>query len=179
MRRTVVSKKEFQVLIGLCEDLPFEEIGQRLGITSSTARTHARTLYKKLRVHTNREAITRAWRLGVLQTCPTCRRPQEVPGLEEQVQDVQALFEGEGVEEVELERGLAARQQQVLELLAIGYSTEQIAKKLFLTSNTIRTNLKNLYRNLGVHERAHAVAIGFAEGYLTPEHVKGTNKPKE
>jgi two-component system response regulator DesR len=45
----------------------------------------------------------------------------------------------------------------VLDLLATGENTEGIARTLVLSTETVRSHLKNLYRKLGVRSRAEAV----------------------
>jgi LuxR family maltose regulon positive regulatory protein len=52
---------------------------------------------------------------------------------------------------------LSERELQVLRLLQGTLSSSEIAEQLFLSPNTIRTHIKNIYRKLDVHERAEAV----------------------
>ena len=56
------------------------------------------------------------------------------------------------------ESPLTPRQQQVLELLAGGQSTRQIAASLHLSRETIRNHVRDLLRALGTHSRIEAVA---------------------
>jgi PAS domain S-box-containing protein len=56
------------------------------------------------------------------------------------------------------ESPLTPRQQQVLELLASGQSTRQIASSLHLSRETIRNHVRDLLRALGTHSRIEAVA---------------------
>ena len=53
---------------------------------------------------------------------------------------------------------------QVKTLVARGLSTEQIARRLFLSPKTIRNRLSDLYRTLGVSNRAEAVAAAYELG---------------
>ena len=62
---------------------------------------------------------------------------------------------------------LTARQQQVLELVAEGLSGPQIAKELVLSPATVKTHLEKLYENLGVTDRAAAVAVAMRTGVLS------------
>ncbi len=50
------------------------------------------------------------------------------------------------------------RETEVLELLAKGYGNKEIADKLSLSVETIRSYLKNIYDKMHVHSRAEAVA---------------------
>jgi LuxR family maltose regulon positive regulatory protein len=54
----------------------------------------------------------------------------------------------------------------VLELLRTGMSTREIADKLYVSPNTIRSHTHTLYRKLGVHSRSEAVARGAALGLI-------------
>ncbi|WP_307789215.1 helix-turn-helix transcriptional regulator [Glycomyces salinus] len=56
---------------------------------------------------------------------------------------------------------LTAREIQVLRAMSEGKSNAQIATELFLSVDTVKTHSKRLFRKLGVHDRAHAVAVGF------------------
>jgi DNA-binding NarL/FixJ family response regulator len=52
---------------------------------------------------------------------------------------------------------LTDREWEVLDLLAGGAGTEDIARALVLSTETVRSHLKNLYRKLGVRSREDAV----------------------
>ena len=65
-------------------------------------------------------------------------------------------------------RMLSAREVDILEELAMGTSTEEIAAKLHVSPHTVRTHIKNILRKLGARTRAHAVAIAYAENAIDP-----------
>ncbi len=52
---------------------------------------------------------------------------------------------------------LTAREWEVVDLLAQGRSTEEMAHELVLASETVRSHVKNLMRKLGVRSREDAV----------------------
>ncbi len=52
---------------------------------------------------------------------------------------------------------LTDREWEVLDLLASGERTDDIARALVLSTETVRSHLKNLYRKLGVRSRGEAV----------------------
>ena len=52
---------------------------------------------------------------------------------------------------------LTDREWEVLDLLSSGASTDEIARTLVLSTETVRSHLKNLYRKLGVRSRVEAV----------------------
>ena len=61
---------------------------------------------------------------------------------------------------------ITRRELDVLELVAEGCSTAEIAKALWITEDTVRTHVKRMNVRLGARSRSHAVAIGFREGLL-------------
>lgn len=62
---------------------------------------------------------------------------------------------------------LTARQWELLRLVAAGHSNADIAQRLFLSENTVRKHLENIYERLSVSSRTAAVARAFQGGYLT------------
>lgn len=57
-----------------------------------------------------------------------------------------------------LQTQLSEREREVLEALIEGHSTRSIAEKLFVSVNTIRFHLRNIYNKLHVNSRTEAVA---------------------
>jgi PAS domain S-box-containing protein len=64
------------------------------------------------------------------------------------------------------EVGLTPRQKDVLELLAEGKSTDQIAAGLHLTTETVRNHIRHLLKALGAHSRLEAVVVARRQGLL-------------
>lgn len=61
---------------------------------------------------------------------------------------------------------LTPRQRQVLDLLAHGSSTRQIAELLHLSRETVRNHVRGVLQALEVHSRVEAVAMARADGLL-------------
>ena len=55
-----------------------------------------------------------------------------------------------------LSEPLTRREEQILTLLADRLQNKEIAGKLFVSTETVKTHLKNVYEKLGVHGRAQA-----------------------
>ena len=55
------------------------------------------------------------------------------------------------------EHGLSQRQTEVLDLLVHGYDVPSIAKKLFISENTVRTHTKKVYALLDVHSKQEII----------------------
>lgn len=61
---------------------------------------------------------------------------------------------------------LTPREHDVLRLLARGLSREQIARQLFVSPNTVKSQLRSLYRKLGVSSRTAALVQAHGLGLL-------------
>jgi DNA-binding NarL/FixJ family response regulator len=62
---------------------------------------------------------------------------------------------------------LSPREREVLELLSQGLSGEEAAKRLFLSSETVRTHVRNAMAKLGAATRVHAVALALQRGEIS------------
>jgi len=63
-------------------------------------------------------------------------------------------------------RQLSAQEKQVLKLMAEGNSNKEIAKKLFLSDQTIKGYVHTILQKLGASSRAQAVAIALKRGLV-------------
>jgi LuxR family transcriptional regulator, maltose regulon positive regulatory protein len=60
---------------------------------------------------------------------------------------------------------LTERERDVLRLLVGELSTRQMAQSLYVAPNTVRTQIKSIYRKLGVSSRGAAVEEAYARGF--------------
>lgn len=56
--------------------------------------------------------------------------------------------------------GISKREHEVLEFMALGLSNQEIADKMFVSVNTIKTHSANLFSKLDVKRRTQAVQKG-------------------
>lgn len=56
-----------------------------------------------------------------------------------------------------LDLELSSRENEVLQNLALGYSNQEIADKLFLSINTIKSHTNSIYSKLNVKRRTQAI----------------------
>jgi PAS domain S-box-containing protein len=54
---------------------------------------------------------------------------------------------------------LTDREREVITLIALGYETDQIASELHISSETVRSHVRNAMSKLDVHTRAQLVAV--------------------
>ena len=69
-----------------------------------------------------------------------------------------AIERKERREKIHTEDELSLRELDTLKLIAEDLSNQEIADKLFISLNTVKTHLKNIYFKLEVHNRAKAIA---------------------
>lgn len=72
------------------------------------------------------------------------------------------------IDALAVERGLTNRERELLEYLSRGYGSSFIAKTLFISDNTARTHIRNIYRKLGVSSREELLSI-FNDGSRADE----------
>ncbi len=66
---------------------------------------------------------------------------------------------------------LTARELEVLHLAASGIPVEEIARRLFVSTNTAKTHLSHIYAKLGVHGRSDAIRAALHCGCLAPTDI--------
>src|SRR5262245_7206693 len=63
---------------------------------------------------------------------------------------------------------LSERERDVLQLLALGYTNQEIGKKLFISVRTVDTHRAHIMRKLGLDTRAELVLFALANGLIGP-----------
>ena len=62
--------------------------------------------------------------------------------------------------------GITRRELEILELIAQGMSNREIAEKLFVSENTVKTHSSRVFEKLGARRRTQAVQLGKESGLL-------------
>jgi DNA-binding CsgD family transcriptional regulator len=65
------------------------------------------------------------------------------------------------------ELGITPRELEILEHIAAGKSTRQIAEALFVSENTVKTHASRLFSKLSVNRRTQAVDVGKKMGIIS------------
>ncbi len=65
-----------------------------------------------------------------------------------------------------IDGGLSAREMDVLDCLARGRTTAQIAEELFISENTVKTHVRHILEKLGASNRAEAVSKAVQMGVI-------------
>jgi DNA-binding NarL/FixJ family response regulator len=63
---------------------------------------------------------------------------------------------------------LSPREREIMDLLAQGLTGEQVAERLVLSPETVKTHIRNAMGKLEASTRVHAVAIALREGFISP-----------
>lgn len=66
---------------------------------------------------------------------------------------------------------LSEREAEMLTFIVRGLTNEEIARRAFLSVNTVKTYIRTAYRKIGVGSRAQAVAWGFRNGFESTDDV--------
>jgi len=64
---------------------------------------------------------------------------------------------------------LTPRQREILQLIAEGHSTREIAERLFVSVKTVETHRAQLMDRLGIHDVAGLVRFAIRTGVITPD----------
>ena len=62
--------------------------------------------------------------------------------------------------------GITPRELEILETMAAGFSTREIAERLFVSENTVKTHTARLFAKLDAKRRTQAVQLAKAAGLI-------------
>ena len=65
------------------------------------------------------------------------------------------------------QKALSKREREIMDLLAQGLTGEQVAERLVLSPETIKTHIRNAMAKLEANTRVHAIAIALREGFIS------------
>ena len=67
--------------------------------------------------------------------------------------------------------GLSAREAEVIALITQGLGNEEIARRTYMSINTVKTYVRTAYRKIGVDSRTRAVLWGVDNGFR-PDNIR-------
>jgi DNA-binding NarL/FixJ family response regulator len=65
------------------------------------------------------------------------------------------------------EETLTPSEQRIVELIVEGFNNKAIAEKLFISENTVKSHIKNIFGKLGANDRAQVVSLAVKRGFVT------------
>ena len=68
--------------------------------------------------------------------------------------------------EIPVKSIFSKREIEILELIKDGFSNPQISQKLFISENTVKTHIKNLYKKMSVSNRKESIEKGILWGII-------------
>ena len=69
--------------------------------------------------------------------------------------------------------GLTEREAEILTLICRGMSNQQVAQRLYLSINSVKTYIRTAYRKIGAESRSQAVIWGLRHGFVpTPQRIR-------
>lgn len=81
-------------------------------------------------------------------------------------QVITVFQQNQGLYSKEDDTELSAREREVLVSLAEGNNYQEIADRLFISVDTVRHHIRNIYRKLHVHSQSEAVAKAIRKGII-------------
>jgi NarL family two-component system response regulator LiaR len=74
--------------------------------------------------------------------------------------------------------GISPRESDVLQLVVLGHSNQEIAETLFLSINSVKTYIRSTYRKIDATSRAQAIVWAIQNGFLTERYEdESTTRP--
>ena len=86
------------------------------------------------------------------------------PGAEQGTDEPRGSWPGQ-------EHGLSAREAEIMALITQGWTNEDIAERVYLSINTVKSYIRTAYRKIGATRRSQAVRWGMQNGML-PDHER-------
>ena len=66
--------------------------------------------------------------------------------------------------------GISRRESDVLQLVVMGHSNQEIAETLYLSINSVKTYIRSTYRKINVTSRGQAIVWAIQNGFLTERY---------
>ena len=132
-----------------------------------------------LTAHHDTTHIDAALAAGAAAYVVKTAHPDDVASAVRQAFDHSVYFAGAATAEAEASRpsaarpgGLTRRELEILQLVAEGHSNAQLARMLWVTEQTVKFHLSNVYRKLGVANRTEASRWAQLNGLLRDDSAR-------
>ena len=68
--------------------------------------------------------------------------------------------------ETVVEHQLSEREMEILKEVVKGYNHHEIAEKLFISPNTVRTHVNNIYKKLHLNSRSQVMKLAYKNKWI-------------
>lgn len=72
---------------------------------------------------------------------------------------------------------LSEREKEILQLVAEGFSNKEIAERLYISPNTVKVHLRNIFEKLEVQSRTEAAMLAVRRGWIEPAGMEAPAAP--
>jgi len=162
-----LSRAQEEIVFSLSRGETYSSIAKKRGCTTKTVAAQAGRARIRLRTKTNEETIAVAIGSGIISAIS--RDP--------------ILGDRTNI------RGLAKRHKDVLRLMALGETNDEIAEQLGVSAEAVKDRVEEIRELMGARNRTHAVALAFMTGRLVlstsrhqtdrPEHTVEETRLRE
>ena len=136
-----------------------------LGCLEAVAEHHPHVKVAMLSAVEDPQVIESAFRRGARAYILKSVNPFDLPATIRQIVDEsvshRALAAPDGSASPKRVTGLSEKEMAVLAELANGYTNKQIAARLWLSEQTVKFHLRNIYRKLGIKSRTEALRYAY------------------
>jgi DNA-binding NarL/FixJ family response regulator len=136
-----------------------------LGCLEAVAERHPHVKVAMLSAVEDPQVIESAFRRGARAYILKSVNPFDLPATIRQIVDEsvihRALAAPDGSASPKRVNGLSEKETAVLAELANGYTNKQIAARLWLSEQTVKFHLRNIYRKLGIKSRTEALRYAY------------------
>ena len=136
-----------------------------LGCLEAVAEHHPHVKVAMLSAVEDPQVIESAFRRGARAYILKSVNPFDLPATIRQIVDEsvihRALAAPDGSASPKRVTGLSEKEMAVLAELANGYTNKQIAARLWLSEQTVKFHLRNIYRKLGITSRTEALRYAY------------------
>lgn len=73
---------------------------------------------------------------------------------------------------------LTPREREILQLIALGYSNDEIVRAEFVSMATVKTHVRHILMKTGSRDRVHAVLFAYRSGLVGPADLLGRDHPQ-
>lgn len=140
-----------------------------LGCLEAVAEHHPHVKVAMLSAVEDPQVIESAFRRGARAYILKSVNPFDLPATIRQIVDEsvihRALAAPDGSASPKRVTGLSEKEMAVLAELANGYTNKQIAARLWLSEQTVKFHLRNIYRKLGISSRTEAARYAYRNGF--------------